>query len=61
HLSFCYGGPIRSSTSMLPVSGALQLRLSKARGLLPSSVAMCFRTAYMSGQDSSDMVKLKSY
>ena len=38
--SFCSGVPTRSSTSMFPVSGALQLRHSDASGLLPSSWAM---------------------
>ena len=38
--SFCSGVPTRSSTSMLPVSGAEQLRHSEAIGFLPSSIAM---------------------
>ena len=40
HCFFCSGVPTRSSTSMLPVSGALQLRHSEASGFLPSSAAM---------------------
>ena len=40
HCSFCSGVPTRSSTSMLPVSGALQFRVSEASGLLPSSLAI---------------------
>ena len=40
HRSFCSGVPTRSSTSMLPVSGAEQLRHSAASGFLPSSAAM---------------------
>ena len=32
HFSFCSGVPTRSSTSMLPVSGALQFRHSDASG-----------------------------
>ena len=40
HRSFCSSVPTRSSTSMLPVSGALQFRHSDASGLLPSSWAM---------------------
>ena len=37
---FCSGVPTRSSTSMLPVSGAEQLSDSDASGFLPSSAAM---------------------
>ena len=37
---FCSGVPTRSSTSMLPVSGAEQLKTSDAIGFLPSSDAM---------------------
>ena len=40
HCSFCSGVPIRSSTSMLPVSGAEQFSVSDASGLLPSSAAI---------------------
>ncbi len=40
HCCFCSGVPTRSSTSMLPVSGALQLRHSDASGFFPSSAAM---------------------
>ena len=40
HFSFCSGVPTRSSTSMLPVSGAEQLSVSEASGYLPSSAAM---------------------
>ena len=40
HCSFCSGVPTRSSTSMLPVSGAAQLRHSDANGFFPSSTAM---------------------
>ena len=40
HRCFCSGVPTRSSTSMLPVSGAEQLRHSEAIGFLPSSTAM---------------------
>ncbi len=38
--AFCSGVPTRSSTSMLPVSGAEQFRHSDARRFLPSSFAM---------------------
>ena len=40
HFSFCALVPTRSSTSMLPVSGAEQFMLSEASGLLPSSAAI---------------------
>ena len=40
HFSFCSGVPTRSSTSMLPVSGAEQFSDSDASGFLPSSTAM---------------------
>ena len=40
HFSFCSGVPTRSSTSMLPVSGAEQFRVWDASGFLPSSKAM---------------------
>src|SRR5260370_14819533 len=35
---FCSGEPYFHSTSMLPVSGALQLKISEASGLLPISL-----------------------
>ena len=40
HFFFCSGVPTRSSTSMLPVSGALQFMVSEAMGFLPNSTAM---------------------
>ena len=40
HFSFCSGVPTRSNTSMLPVSGALQFKVSDASGLLPNSLAI---------------------
>ena len=40
HWSFCSCVPTRSSTSMFPVSGAEQLRLSEAIGFFPNSVAI---------------------
>ena len=40
HFSFCSSVPTRSSTSMLPVSGALQFMHCEASGFFPSSWAM---------------------
>jgi len=40
HFSFCSGVPTRSSTSMLPVSGALQFMHWDASGFLPSTWAI---------------------
>ena len=40
HCFFCSGVPTRSSTSMLPVSGAAQFMVSDASRFLPSSTAM---------------------
>ena len=37
---FCAGVPTRSSTSILPVSGALQFIVREDNGFLPSSTAM---------------------
>ena len=40
HCFFCSGVPTRSSTSMLPVSGAAQFITSDDIGFLPSSTAI---------------------